>query len=156
NVLIAGTPASSEIVAGLGLDERLGEVGEEGYLLLTTTVQGKNATVIAANADTGVLYGVLHLLRLVQTTRPIDNLDIASAPKVRHRVLNHWDNLDRTVERGYAGFSLWDWHRLPDYLDPRYTDYARANASLGINGTVLTNVNANAMVLTPMYLEKAA
>jgi alpha-glucuronidase len=60
------------------------------------------------------------------------------------------------VERGYAGFSLWDWHKLPDYLDPRYTDYARANASLGINGSVLTNVNANALVLTPLYLEKAA
>ncbi len=59
-------------------------------------------------------------------------------------MLNHWDNLDRTVERGYAGPSLWDWHKLPDYLDPRYTDYARANASLGINATVLTNVNANA------------
>ena len=71
-------------------------------------------------------------------------------------MLNHWDNLDRTVERGYAGFSLWDWHKLPDYLSPRYTDYARANASIGINGTVLTNVNANALVLTPMYLEKAA
>ena len=71
-------------------------------------------------------------------------------------MLNHWDNLDRTVERGYAGFSLWDWHKLPDYLDPRYTDYARANASLGINGTVLTNVNANATSLLPEYLAKAA
>lgn len=156
NALIAGTPTSSEIVAGLGLDARLSDLGEEGYLLLTTDVQGKNATVIAANTDVGVLYGVFHLLRLVQTYRPIDDLNVASVPKVLHRLLNHWDNLDGTVERGYAGFSLWDWHKLPDYLDPRYTDYARANASLGINGTVLTNVNANAMVLTPMYLEKAA
>ena len=47
--------------------------------------------------------------------------------------------------------SLWDWHTLPDYKAPRYTDYARANASLGINGTVLTNVNANATSLTPTY-----
>jgi alpha-glucuronidase len=70
-------------------------------------------------------------------------------------VLNHWDNLDRTVERGYAGFSLWDWHKLPDYLDPRYTDYARANASLGINGTVITSVNANATSLTGEWLRKA-
>jgi alpha-glucuronidase len=75
---------------------------------------------------------------------------------VELRVLDHWDNLDRTVERGYAGFSLWDWHKLPDYLDPRYTEYARANASIGLNGTVLTNVNANATVLTAAYLEKAA
>jgi len=71
-------------------------------------------------------------------------------------MLNHWDNLDRTVERGYAGASLWNWHKLPGYIDPRYEDYARANASIGINGTVLTNVNANALVLTPMYLEKVA
>ncbi|MDH7605858.1 MAG: alpha-glucuronidase, partial [Melioribacter sp.] len=68
----------------------------------------------------------------------------------------HWDNLNRTVERGYAGFSIWDWHKLPDYIDTRYKDYARANASIGINGTVLTNVNANAWVLTHDYLLKVA
>src|SRR5690606_19552835 len=70
--------------------------------------------------------------------------------------LDHWDNLDRTVERGYAGFSIWDWHKLPDYVSPQYTDYARACASVGINGAVLTNVNANALVLTPPYLRKVA
>jgi alpha-glucuronidase len=69
-------------------------------------------------------------------------------------LLNHWDNLNRTVERGYAGFSIWNWHTLPGYIDQRYIDYARANASIGINGTVLTNVNANATVLTRPYLEK--
>ena len=58
------------------------------------------------------------------------------------------------MERGYAGFSIWNWHTLPDYIDQRYIDYARANASIGINGTVLTNVNANATVLTKPYLEK--
>ena len=71
-------------------------------------------------------------------------------------MLNHWDNLDGHVERGYAGQSIWDWHKLPDYLDPRYTDYARASASIGINGTVLTNVNANAHQPDADYLEKAA
>jgi len=71
-------------------------------------------------------------------------------------MLSHWDNLDRTVERGYAGFSLWDWHKLPDYTSPQYDDYARAVASIGINGTVLTNVNADALVLTAPYLEKVA
>ena len=59
------------------------------------------------------------------------------------------DNLDGSVERGYAGASLWDWDKLPDHIDPRYIDYARANASIGINGTVLNNVNANARALTP-------
>jgi alpha-glucuronidase len=77
-------------------------------------------------------------------------------PRIRHRILDHWDNLDRTVERGYAGESIWDWHKLPDYLDPRYRDYARACASLGINGMVPTNVNASAVSLTPRYLRKLA
>src|SRR5690606_14858715 len=111
---------------------------------------------IAANEDSGVLYGAFHFLRLLQTRQPLDKLDIREAPSVRHRMLNHWDNLDRHVERGYAGQSIWDWHKLPDWIDPRYIDYARANASLGINATSLTNVNANAISLTPMYLEKAA
>ena len=84
------------------------------------------------------------------------DIDITSRPKTKLRLLNHWDNLDRHVERGYAGQSIWDWHRLPDYLDPKYTDYARANASIGINGVSLTNVNADATVLTGPYLEKVA
>jgi alpha-glucuronidase len=71
-------------------------------------------------------------------------------------MLDHWDNLDGSVERGYAGRSLWEWDRLPGALSPRYRDYARANASIGINGSVLTNVNASATVLTPAYLAKAA
>ncbi len=66
------------------------------------------------------------------------------APKVPLRMLDHWDNLDGTIERGYAGRSLWDWQTLPAVSDPRYIDYARANASIGINGVVLNNVNANA------------
>ena len=72
------------------------------------------------------------------------------------RLLNHWDNLDGSIERGYAGASIWDWQKLPDYLDPRYTDYARACASVGINGSVLNDVNASAFSLTALYLRKAA
>jgi len=155
-VLVAGTPATSAFIASLGLASDLKSVGDEGYLIRTVQRDGKRATVIAANTDIGVLYGTFHFLRLLQTHQPIDTLAIAQAPRIQRRVLNHWDNLNRTVERGYAGFSLWDWHKLPDYLDPRYTDYARANASIGINGTVLTNVNANATSLTPEYLAKAA
>lgn len=101
-----------------------------------------------------MLYGAFHFLRLLQTGQSIERLSLESSPRARVRILNHWDNLDRTVERGYAGFSLWNWHKLPGYIDPRYHDYARANASIGINSTVLTNVNANALILTPMYLKK--
>lgn len=152
--LLVGTPASSPQIAALGLD--LEDLGEEGYRIRSVDVGGHATTVVAANSDIGALYGSFHLLRLLQTGRPLDGLDIREAPRLTLRVLNHWDNLDRYVERGYSGQSIWDWHRLPGWLDPRYTDYARANASIGINGTVLNNVNANAEVLTPMYLEKVA
>ena len=152
--VVVGTPTSSPAIARLGLD--LDGLGEEGYLIRSMAVDGHAATVVAANTDAGVLYGAFHLLRLLQTGQSLAALDLREAPKVKLRLLNHWDDLNRHVERGYAGQSIWDWHRLPDWLDPRYTDYARANASIGINGTVLNNVNANARILTPMYLQKVA
>lgn len=154
--IVLGTPASSKIIASLKLDDKLKSLGEEGFLILSTLVNGKQCIVITANRDIGVLYGTFHFISLLQTQQPVRNLSISSSPKIKHRILNHWDNLDRTVERGYAGFSLWDWHKLPDYIDPRYHDYARANASVGINGTVVTNVNANAQALTEQYLVKFA
>ncbi|MFW5972449.1 MAG: alpha-glucuronidase family glycosyl hydrolase [Bacteroidota bacterium] len=154
--VIIGTPASSALIEALPLAETLTEVGDEGYMIRSMTVEGRPAIVIAANEDVGVLYGSFHLLRLMQTHESIDRLNLEERPRVQLRMLNHWDNLDRTVERGYAGFSLWDWHRLPHYVDPRYIDYARANASIGINGASITNVNANADVLRPEYLNKAA
>jgi alpha-glucuronidase len=152
--IIFGTPRSSPLIAGLQLD--LNGVGPEGYRIRSVSISGQPATVIAANEDVGALYGAFHFLRLVQMRQPVDRLDVVSAPRLRHRILNHWDNLDRTIERGFAGASIWDWHKLPDYLDPRYTDYARACASIGINGTVVTNVAANATSLTAPYIEKAA
>lgn len=152
--VIVGTPASSPQVARLRLATR--DLGREGYRIRTTDIDGRNALVVAANDDIGAMYGAFHLLRLLQTRQPLDAVDIRSVPRTQLRMLNHWDNLTRHVERGYAGESIWDWHKLPDYLSPRYTDYARANASIGINATVLNNVNASAQQLTPMYIEKAA
>lgn len=153
--LIIGTSTSSRIEQ-LNISKKLDALSEEGFIIYSTTFSNKKVTAIAAKTEIGVLYGTFHLLRLLQTQQPIENLNFVSNPKVKIRVLNHWDNLDRTVERGYAGFSIWNWHKLPDLKDPQYTDYARANASIGINGTVLTNVNANALVLTEPYLLKAA
>jgi alpha-glucuronidase len=149
--VVLGTGASP-LIAPLKLP--LARLGPEGYLIRSATIAGKRVTVIAGNTDVGVLYGVFRFLKLIQMREPLDNLDIADAPRLAVRVLNHWDNLDRYVERGYAGQSIWDWQKLPGYKDPRYTDYARANASIGINGTVLTNVNANADVLRPEWLAK--
>ncbi len=154
--IIAGTRASSPIIAALPLAADLRAVGRDGYLVRTMTVRGMSVIVIAANSDVGVLYGAFALMRELQTQRPVKRLALSSAPRVQLRMLDHWDNLDRSVERGYAGSSIWEWSQLPANVSPRYRDYARANAAIGINGTVLTNVNANARVLTPEYLRKAA
>lgn len=138
----------------LELADDLKSLGNEGYIIRFTDPE-KKQIVITSNESVGSLYGTFHLLRLLMTNTDLEmSLPIVEYPKINHRILNHWDNLDRTVERGYAGFSIWNWHTLPDYIDYRYVDYARANASIGINGTVLTNVNANALVLTPMYIDK--
>ena len=152
--VVAGTTTNNAIKALIPLTI-LNSLGPEGFFIYSVkTVPSK--IVIGAQTDIGVLYGIFHFLRLLQTNQNINSLSITSAPKVQKRILNHWDNLNRTVERGYAGMSIWEWHKLPGYLDQRYTDYARANASIGINGTVLTNVNANALILTNNYLEKVA
>lgn len=154
--LVVGTPKSSIVIAGLALTQQLAKAGDEGFVIISSKQAQKNIIAIAANTDVGVLHGVFHFLRLLQTQQNIQNLSIVSAPKIKYRLLDHWDNLNRSVERGYAGISIWNWHTLPDYIDQRYIDYARANASVGINGAVITNVNANAMILTKEYLEKVA
>lgn len=150
--LLLATPAN----VPAGLDIPWADLGPDGYLLRSTRLQGRAVTVIAAHTDLGLLYGSFAWLRAAQTGADLSRLDQRSAPKVALRLLNHWDNLDRTVERGYAGASIWDWWKLPGILDARYVDYARANASLGINGTVLNNVNAKAESLTAPFIAKAA
>ncbi len=152
--LVIGTPRSSPRIARLKLP--LAPLGADGYLLRSVELDGQRVTVIAANEDIGALYGAFAWLRLAQTGGNLANLDTASAPRIERRLLNHWDNLDGSVERGYAGASIWDWWRLPDVVDLRYTDYARANASIGINGAVLNNVNAQPEILTAAYLAKVA
>jgi alpha-glucuronidase len=132
------------------------DLGDEGYRIRTQLVGGKKTTVISANKDIGVLYGVYRYLELIQTRQPVESLDLTSVPKVKLRMLNHWDNLNGHVERGYAGRSIFDWWKLPGHVDPRMVDYARANASIGINGTVVNNVNAKADSLTPAYIAKLA
>jgi len=143
---IAGTSVASPVIS----KEELGKLGSDGFIIKNYT----GILTITANNDIGVLYGVFHFLKLLQTGKKIDSLNIISIPKLQLRLLNHWDNLNNTVERGYAGGSILNWHKLPGYIDKRYIDYARANASIGINGAVLNNVNSNAAVLTPAYLQK--
>ncbi|MGP1624280.1 alpha-glucuronidase [Bacteroides heparinolyticus] len=107
---------------------------------------------VISPTGTGLLYAAYHLLRLQESGQAIAST--TENPAYTLRILNHWDNTDRTVERGYAGQSLWDWERLPHNLSERYKEYARANASVGINGTVLNNVNASPVILSAEYLNK--
>lgn len=153
-LLLIGTYGPNTILSERLTPNETQDLGKEGFTILSKIIDGKNLIIISGLHDAGVLYGVFHFLRMLQTHQPIENLNIKMTPEIQVRILNHWDNLDRTVERGYAGFSIWNWHQLPEYIDPRYIDYARANASIGINGTVLTNVNANALILRPDYLLK--
>jgi alpha-glucuronidase len=154
--VMMGLPSHLPFIRSLVGDTALAQLGNEGFIIRTIRHDGKNVILITGNKEAGILYGVFHFLRLLQTHQPIQQLNISSTPRIQRRLLNHWDNLNRTVERGYAGGSIWDWQRLPGYIDQRYIDYARANASIGINGTVLTNVNANAMILTEPWLQKVA
>ena len=131
-------------------------LGEEGFLIRSQRAGDTNRILIAGNSAPAVLTGVFHFLRLVQTHQDIRALDFSSSPRIRRCILAHWDNLDGSIERGYAGRSLWNWDALPQKIDARYYDYARACASIGINGTCLNNVNANAKSFTTEYLEKTA
>jgi alpha-glucuronidase len=164
-VVYVGTPRNPTIRA-LDLDADLAKVGDEGYLLRSMPVNGKRATVIASRTDVGALYGVFHFLRLIATVQPVDMLNLAESPAMKLRMANHWDNPDGSIERGYAGRSLafaadpptgtpaW---ASPDWRpNPRFVDYGRALASLGMNGVVLNNVNASAAQLATDSLKKVA
>ena len=124
-------------------------LGKDGFIILRK--EGKQR--IEASNDLGLLYGAFAFARELQEigAAPFEKREI---PKVRYRMLNHWDNANGTVERGYAGASLWKWFELPYRLDPRYEQYARANAAIGINAVSLNNVNASSRFLTAEYLEK--
>lgn len=123
---------------------------KDGYRISS---DGQKITITAAR-EAGLLYGAYHLLRLQETGAEAENPSAEEIPSYDRRILNHWDNLDGSIERGYAGQSLWRWSELPQTISPRYEAYARANASIGINGAVLNNVNANPKILTPEYLAK--
>lgn len=125
-------------------------LGSEGYNITTQN----NRVKILANTPSGLLYGAFALLRKIQTATPVNKIPETSVPRVQLRMLNHWDNTNGSIERGYAGASLWKWYELPETVDPRYRDYARANASIGINAVVLNNVNASARFMSREYLLK--
>ncbi len=154
--IVVGTPAGSPLVRSLNWDADLAALGDEGFVIRSATLAGRRTTVVASRGRMGLLYGAFDLLRRMQAEQPIADLLVSDAPKLHLRLLDHWDNPDRSVERGYAGKSIWQWPELPGKVDPRYVDYARADASLGINGAVLNNVAAKPLQLDADHLRKAA
>ena len=161
----------------LKIDKAL-NLGEGYHLYARPAQQGDNiqyeATITASNSI-GLLYGAYELIRLQNTdayntgsgnqqnfSKAIDETE---KPQVGLRILNHWDNLDGSIERGYAGKSIFKWEEIKlgkngkggsisKSLHDRLITYARANASLGINGSVLNNVNASPKMMTAEYINK--
>lgn len=158
--VVAGCPDTSPLVAELGWNAELKALGEEGFIIRSATVQDKSVMVIAGGSDRGMLYGTFRYLSLLQQHKDIASLNMSDRPVNKRRLLNHWDNWvpsnHGTIERGYAGATLWKWDELPDTIDPRYQDYARANASIGINGAVINNVNAQIQFIQTENLSKIA
>lgn len=139
-----------EVILRISADREHYGLGDEGY----TIRSAGNDIILESSAEKGLLYAAYHLLRLQAEGNDCKNLNISESPLYEYRILNHWDNIDGTVERGYAGKSLWKWEELPSVISPAYEKYARANASVGINGTVLNNVNASVEILSDKYLAK--
>ena len=125
-------------------------VGEQGF-----NISSKDGGItLSAKSPIGLLYGAFDLLRLQATNQNLQNINKSETPYYTLRILDHWDNLDGSIERGYAGKSLWKWKDLPTNISNRYKEYARANASIGINATVLNNVNASPKMLSSKNLER--
>ncbi len=157
--ILFGTPKNSAKIKGLNLDAELQKLGDEGFVLRSVTMDDNPVTVIASQSDIGVLYGAFHFLRLIATERPIDKLNVSEMPAMKIRMTNHWDNITGSIERGYAGRSLWFSSAFAQEgwkPDARVAEYARFQASLGMNGACLNNVNATADLLRPENLAKIA
>ena len=144
--LPGGEPAvEAEIIVDPSLD-----LHEDGFMIKDTP-QGRQ---IMAKTDIGAMYGKYALQRMERTGKASGVLDVREEPSYDRRILNHWDTLDNTVERGYAGWSIWHWGEpVPVRL---IEEYSRLNASVGINGSVLNNVNASPEILRRDYLERVA
>lgn len=128
------------------------DVGDEGFSILSNESQ----LCVYAKTYTGLLYGAFKIIRLIQMHDDLTFLSCTEKPSLTHRILNHWDNLDGSIERGYAGETLWKWDELPAKIDSRYRDYARMLCSIGLNGTVLNNVNTQPEILSLEYILKIA
>jgi alpha-glucuronidase len=156
--------AASSIVLGTLADIRNtvpglapeGDLPPDGFRIQTVQLNGTSHTVITGSNARGVLYGTFAYLRKIALGESLSGLDVTEAPYSPIRWVNHWDNINGTIERGYGGRSLfWDGDHVHEDLG-RVTDYARMLASLGINGASISNVNANPRVIESDMLGEVA
>ncbi len=126
------------------------------FWLSSATVGARRAVVVAGFDDRGVLYGTFALLRRIALREPIDRLDDRQAPAARVRWVNEWDNLDGSIERGYAGGSIFFEHGAVAADLDRVREYARLLASIGVNGCAVNNVNADPRVITAAFVPQLA
>lgn len=152
--LLGQTPVLADSAVGGALVMRLDpSLPPEGF-----SVRGGGAgggVILTGQSPRGLLYGVFALARELRLGRLQPGFSFGDQPAAPLRQINHWDNLDLTVERGYAGASFFDWKKLPA-IDPCLHEYARLLASLGINGVAVNNVNTDPVILSPEYFEKLA
>jgi alpha-glucuronidase len=156
--IVVGTVLDAGFVAGERTDEALTPpaTARDGYHVFFRERDGQNRLWVVGTNDRSALYGAFVLLRALATQQPLAQLDERSFAAAPLRVINHWDNLDGTIERGYAGPSIfWESGHVTKDLQ-RVSDYGRLLASLGINGCSINNVNADVRVITPEYLTEVA
>lgn len=134
-------------------------LNDEGYMLKTVNNEKQKTILLLGKTDKGVLYAAHHLLRLIQTRQSIDNINLVESPKNQFRMINQWDNMNGSVERGYSGNSIFfENNRFTSDLD-RIRDYARLLSSVGINAISINNVNVwnvETNLITKEYLPKVA
>lgn len=119
-------------------------------------VEKSGSLSLFAGEETGVLYGVFHVLRMIATEKSLQGVDVHQSPSQPLRMMNHWDNLDGSIERGYSGRSFY-FKNNEFIIDNRTRDFARFMASIGINGVVINNVNvkeAATYLITERYFDK--
>ncbi|MCM3785112.1 alpha-glucuronidase [Neobacillus mesonae] len=135
------------------------QLNEEGYILQSISDGGKNDIYIVGRSEKGLLYGAFHLLRLLQTEEDLTELKLIENPVNQLRMMNHWDNMDGSIERGYAGKSIFFKDNRFVQDDGRIRDYARLMASIGINGIAINNVNVHEVetkLIMPEFLPDVA
>ncbi|TYQ16617.1 UNVERIFIED_CONTAM: alpha-glucuronidase [Acetivibrio alkalicellulosi] len=132
---------------------------EDGYLVKGISKSDKNYTIITAKTQKGILYGTFELLRLMQMGKDISNVLVMDNPHNPLRIINHWDNMDGSIERGYAGRSIFFENNKIIQDTSRINYYARLLASVGINGVTINNVNVDRVaskLITREYLTDVA